>query len=155
MTKSTKVSAASINLSNAILDSDISADFVAAQIKKAPKAPKAPKATKEVVAVVEAPKAPRAKQVKAEGEVGLTVRELAIIKAIASSDFIDSVSGAVPSFTLGVAVTIPFGVNKVNSPIPGIVASLQKKGVIETFKVKGQSMIVFSDMGKEFVEGMN
>lgn len=137
-----KASIASIALSDSILDSDISADFVAAIAPVAPVALKAPRSKK-----VESP--------KADGEVGLTVRELAVIKAIAASEFVDPVSGAVPSFTLAIDAVVPNGVNKVNSPIPGIVASLQKKGVIETFKVKGQSMIMFSDMGKEFVEGFN
>ncbi len=137
-----KASVASIALADSILDSDISADFVAAVEAVAPK-------------VEAAPKAPRAKKVeapKAEGEIGLTVRELAVIKAIAASDFVDPESGAVPSYTLAIDSVVPNGANKVNSPIPGIVASLQKKGVVETFKVKGQSMIVFSAMGKEYVE---
>ena len=133
-----KASVASLALADSILDSDISEAFVAA-VAKAPAAPKAPRAKKDP--------AP-----KAEGEIGLTVRELAVIKAIASSDFVDPESGAVPSYTLAIDSVVPNGVNKVNSPIPGIVASLQKKGVVETFKVKGQSMIVFSPMGKEYVE---
>lgn len=137
----TKASKSSLALSDSILDSDVSADFVAA-VAKAPKAPRAKK--------VEAP--------KAEGEVGLTVRELAVIKAVALSSFADPVSGAVPSFTLAIEAEVAFGTvkgeSKVNSPIPGLVASLQKKGVFETYKVKGQTMVALSPMGKEYVEAI-
>ena len=139
MTKASKASKASLALADSILDGDISEDFVAA-VAKAPKAPRAKK--------VEAP--------KAEGEIGLTIREIAVIKAVALSSFADPVSGAVPSFTLAIDSEVPYGEvkgeAKVNSPIPGIVASLQKKGMFETAKVKGQTMVTLSVLGKEYVE---
>lgn len=134
MSKSSK---ASLALANSILDSDVSPALVSA-VSVAPKAPKA-----KVAAEVEA-------------EVGLTPREVTVIKAVAMSTFADPVSGAVPSFTLAIDSEVPYGTvkgeSKVNSPIPGIVASLQKKGVFNTAKVKGQTMITLSVLGKEYVE---
>jgi hypothetical protein len=99
-----------------------------------------------------APKAKAVKVEKAENEVGLTVREIAIMKAVAASEFVDPVSGAVPSFTIAIDSEVPVGTNKVNSPIPGIVASLNKKGMFTTSKVKGQTVVVITSMGKEFLE---
>lgn len=138
MKKSVQASVASVNLANSIVDNDLSASFVEAVAK----APKAPKAKVEAPVVVE----PVA--------VALTDREIAVVKAIASSEYSDPESGAVPSFSLAIDPVVANGVNKVNSPVPGILASLKKKGVVESFKVKGLSLVKFSEVGKEFAESL-
>lgn len=137
MNKAQKLQAAA-DLADSILDADVSDDVVEAVAKVAAKAPKAPRA-------------PKAE--KAEGEIGLTAREILVIKAVANSEFADK-DGSVPSFTLAINSDVPVGDKKVNSPIPGIVASLNKKGVFNTIKVKGQTMISLSVIGKEYLDSM-
>lgn len=95
--------------------------------------------------VVKAQKAPK-------GNDGLTLREIAILKAIKSSTFADPETGSVPSFTLEMDTPVELGKNRVNTPIPGLVASLNKKGAIVTFKIKGQTMIELTVIGEEFLE---
>jgi len=130
-----KTSQASQALAASLVASDLTPEFVAATAK-------APK--KAAVAKVEA-EAP-----------ALTVRELAVLKAISVSEFIDPKTGAVPSYTLAIESAVPYGTvhgeAKVNSPIPGIVASLNKKGAVLTSKEKGQTLVVMSKLGKEFME---
>jgi hypothetical protein len=133
MTKATKNQIAA-QLASDMLDADVS-DVVVAAVAKSPKA--------EVVAKV---------QSDIEAAVALTIRELAVLKAVAASEFVDPVTGSVPSFTLAVESNVEAGKGKVNSPIPGIVASLSKKGLFETIKVKGQTMINISKLGTEFLE---
>lgn len=93
-----------------------------------------------------------AKPVSEAKEPGLTERELAMIKAVASSDFADPITNAVPSLMLAAFATVANGVNKVNSPVPGIVASLKKKGVFDTKKVKGMTMVTLTPMGREYAD---
>lgn len=129
----------------------------------APAAPAAPAVEKPAKAAKAKPVAkakPKAKvatktveQVIADAaEVGMrvTVREVAVLKALATSEFADE-SGGVPSVALASSVEVEA---KGNSPIPGLIASLNKKGLVTTARVKGQTVVSFTEVGQGFADAL-
>ncbi len=80
----------------------------------------------------------------------ITPRELIVLKAVRDSKEVHDASGAVPSFTLSDSL-VEIGKNRINTPIPGIVASLNKKGMFETFKIKGLTHILLTETANEYL----
>lgn len=80
----------------------------------------------------------------------ITPRELIVLKAVRDSKEVHDASGAVPSFTLSDSL-VEIGKNRINTPIPGIVASLNKKGMFETFKIKGLTHILLTETAQEYL----
>ena len=130
---------------------------VAAKPVKAPKAAKPAPVAPVVVVPVKAPKV--AKPVKAApvavaevDEVTLTANEVAVLKATFNSDFADPETSAVPSFVIAndvSSVIVSKGTHGFN-PVPGVIANLNKKGMITTFKKKGMTMVLLSAIGQEY-----
>ena len=85
--------------------------------------------------------------IKAEGEnPAISANEAAVLKAVYSSDF----KAAIPEAPV-YAYSIAFSVGPAVDPksIPGIVASLNKKGMLNSEKVNGLTEVSLSDKGLE------
>lgn len=110
--------------------------------------------TKKARAAAALPAEPVVQVEPATLPISLTIRELSVMKAVAASTFANPENGAVPSYTLALdcAESVPVGNGRVNSPIPGIVASLNKKGMFKTFKFNGQTQVQLTSLGQEYLE---
>lgn len=123
----------------------------AAAKKPAAKAPAKP-AKAPAKAVAKAPtkaiaKAPALKVDAKAIEEGkkLSANETQVLKTLSTSDFreTDAVTSAIPSYTL--PLTLPTSIAA--KSVPGLVASLNKKGMLTTAKVKGVTMITLTATG--------
>lgn len=121
-----------------------------APAKKAPaKAPAkvVAKAPAKAIAKAPAKKAPALKVDAKAIEEGkkLSANETQVLKTLSTSDFreTDAVTSAIPSYTL--PLTLPTSIAA--KSVPGLVASLNKKGMLTTAKVKGVTMITLTAEG--------